>query len=307
MERYQLRFLRRRRPEFDELPAGHRRTAFGVDYAWVRGLQGGEIFFTRHGWAIAESLLPEFWYDEERYRRVGQALTAGTGAVYHVPMAHPRRARFGLVVKFCRFGQNVGLTVVGRGANFDWSRDLLEGAEFSDPFSEFGHLQVLRNRAHGRIRTKRPLAIYCPAAHYPAWQLGRTTSTRWCTNLRLADDQAGVHDHPRIQLEWERVYILVYQWIDGIDLAQAERGGWFDAATVASLTRATARELFACSFAVLDHKPSHIIVRPDRRANWLRHHNDLAWALVDYELLVPNPLAATPDASRGMREELPCP
>jgi len=33
MERYQLRFLHRRRPEFDELPAGHRRAAFGVDYA----------------------------------------------------------------------------------------------------------------------------------------------------------------------------------------------------------------------------------------------------------------------------------
>jgi hypothetical protein len=285
MERYVFPLYRGRRPGFDALPASHRRRVFDVDYAWVRGLQGGEMFFTRHGWAIADALLPEHWFDEGQYRQVGRALAGATGAVYHVPVAHPRRARFGLVVKFSRFAQDVGLTVVGSGAGFGWPEGLLDTAAFADPFSEFANVQRLR--ARGRVRTKRPLAIYCPAAHYPAWQLGREPCHMALVERALVGDQAMLTNCPCTELERERIYILVYQWIDGIDLEEAARHGAVTRGEMEQFTQSVAASVLACGFAVLDHKPRHIILRQTRCGDWLRCGRDWAWALVDYELLIP--------------------
>ena len=287
MERFRLRKHRGRRPSFDALPAAQRRRAFGVDYAWVRGLQGGELFFTRQGWAIAESLLPEQWFDDERYRRVGRALPGATAAIYHVPIRHPRRSRYGLVVRFSRFAQDVGFTYSDASTRFGWPDERLPAAAFNDPFSEFGLLHQLRQASHGRIRTKHPLLIYCPCTHYESWRLGRDPRRVIAGRHRLALDQEHVTDCPRITLEPERLYILVYQWIDGVDLERAGLDQSLPVEMVETFTREVAQTLLSTGFAVLDHKPRHIILRVNRTgSDWLRRHEEWSWALIDYELLV---------------------
>jgi hypothetical protein len=229
MEHYDFRFHRGQRPAFDEVPTTARRRVFGVDYITVRGAQGGDLFLTRAGWAIAESLRPRLWYDGELFRRIGRALTGGTGTVYRVPVPHPARNQIGIVVKFCRFGQDVGLTLAGEGRAFPWPDALLEGAEFLGPFLEFGRVEELRARLRTspRFGTMRPLAIYCPAIRHPRWQLGRSPGREWQHDRPLAADQTGAGDRA-VRHDWERLYILLYQWIEGIDAEEAVAAGLLD-------------------------------------------------------------------------------
>lgn len=291
MEHYDFRFDRRRPPAFDEVPAAAGRRVFGVDYVAVRGAQGGDLFLTRAGWGIAESLRPRLWYDGELFRRIGRALSGGTGTVYHVPVPHPARERFGVVVKFCRFGQDVGLTQVGGagGLRFPWPDTLLDGAEFLGPFLEFGRVEALRAklRRSPRFGTMRPLAIYCPAMRHPRWQLGRAPSRDWQHDRPLAADQAGAGANA-VRHDWERLYILLYQWIEGIDAEEAVGAGLLDREAMIALARTAAEDLAALGFAVLDHKPRHVILRPRRSGGGLlRRGGRPVYALIDYELLVP--------------------
>jgi len=287
MEYYDLRFHRGRRPAFGKVPAAARRRIFGVDYVLVQGLQGGDLYFTRAGWAVADSLLPMHWYDNERFCRVGRALTAGTGSVYRVPVPHRARGSLAVVVKFCRFGQDVGVLDGGGGDVFPWSEAVQADAEFLGPFAEFGRVEELR-RSLGPGRwfgLKRPLAIYCPSVRFLRWQLGRNPSRDWCHDRPLAADQAA-EGAKAVRHDWERLYILLYQWIDGVDAQEAFEDGLIDAATLTGLARRSARDLAAAGFAVLDHKPRHVIVRPT--ADGLVSRRGVpVYAIIDYELLVP--------------------
>jgi hypothetical protein len=288
MEQYDLHLMRGRQPHFDAVPPAARRRVFGVDYVTVRGLKGGDMYFTRAGWAMAPSLLPPQWYDGQRFRQIGQALTAGTGAVYRVPVPHPARGTVGVVVKFCRFGQDVGLTQPKQGCDFPWPDTLLAGAEFLGPFAEFSRLAELR-RALGtqglvHFGTKRPLAIYCPPARYLRWQLGRDPERDWQHDRPLAIDQAQAGDRA-VRHDWDRLYILLYQWINGVDAQDAHAAGLMDEAAMIRLTQRAARELAALGFAVLDHKPRHVILRPTRYGV-LHRDGRPVYALIDYELLV---------------------
>ena len=113
---------------------------------------------------------------------------------------------------------------------------------------------------------------------------------------RLAQDQEHLTTCPRISLESERLYILVYQWIDGMDLERAGQDQSLPVPTVEAFTRDVARLLLSTGFAVLDHKPRHIILRVNRDgSDWLQRHGQWAWALIDYELLVPVANPAQPE------------
>lgn len=286
MENYDLRFHRSRRPAFEAVPATARRRVFGVDYVLAPGLKGGDLYFTRAGWAVAESLLPQHWYDNERFRRVGRALTAGTGSVYRVPIPHSARGSMGVVVKFCRFGQDVGM-LGGGGDLFPWSSAMQADAEFLGPFAEFGRVEELRRALEPDhwFGLKRPLAIYCPSVRYLRWQLGRNPSRDWCHDLPLATDQAAAQDRA-VKHEWERLYILLYQWIDGVDAQEAYEDGAIGEGTMTALAHRSALDLAAVGYAVLDHKPRHVIVRPTGEGLMSRRGRPI-YALIDYELLVP--------------------
>jgi hypothetical protein len=282
MEQYDLNFRQGWRPAWDGIPAGARRRVFGVDYARVRGMQGGEMFFTRYGWEMARALLPRQWFVDDRYRAAGRRLTGSTGTVYMVPHANSGGSKLDLVVKFSRMAQHAGHLEIWPGVA-GWSREV----EFLSPFAEFGNLCRLRD-APGlpRLPTKTPLAIYCPPLHFPLWNLGRQENRLWRYDYALAADQRA-SPYPPVNYEWERLYILLYRWIEGIDAEEAAEHGLLNAETMAELTRAVDRELAARGFVVLDHKPRHIIVRPGRAGGLRRdRHGDILRALVDYELLV---------------------
>mgnify|MGYP000487922688 CR=1 FL=1 len=291
MEHYQLNVHRGRRPAFDEAPEALRRMAFGVDYLAIRGLQGGEFYFTRAGWALAPAILPRVWFDNDRFRRIGKALIKATGSVYLMPIRHPARGSLGMVVKFCRFGQSVGCTHFEPGLLPEAVTPMFYGPEFSGPFEEFGHLarlQAFRGPGGARIRTKTPLGIYCPPTHFAPWQLGRRESEMWRYDYALANEQAAIPPERRIAHHWERVYILLYRWIEGVDLEEAGRNNLVTEEAVRAFTIGVGRELYDAGFAILDHKARHIIVRPDpETGHLLLHRGRTAYALIDYELLLP--------------------
>ena len=262
---------------------------FGVDYAWARGKQGGEMWFTRDGWSIADTLLPAHWFDNAAYRRPGHALAGATGRVYKLPLAHPQRKGYSAVVKFSRFSQSVGVTCVDAGLEFGWSSEELLFARFSDPFSEFGHVTALKAAAGHTLLLKRPLAIYSPPQRYLEWQLGREDALRYPIERRIAADQQSARDCPPTALYWDRIYIMLYQWLDGIDLGEAATRGELSVDDAKRLASVAANRLLAAGYAVFDHKLCHVIIKRTRKGQWLRRNGELALGLVDYELLMPYP------------------
>jgi hypothetical protein len=287
MEGFDTTLGRGIKPDFDDAPARFRRRIGGVDYLHLRGRQNGDLFVTRHGWPVVSCLLPECWFTGQQFRKPGQALAGATGAVYRVPVAHPARSGFALVVKFSRFGQDVGITVAEEMIANRQFMDRVDHAEFLPPFEEFSNLERLRSQCRCIFATKAPLAIYSPPTRYLAWQLGRKNHLQWTYRRQLNASQCD-DTEPKIEYEWERIYILLYRWMDGIDLEQARACGLVSENLAADWTRNAADRLLELGWLVLDHKPRHLIVRPTRRERRiLRRRGKPVLGLVDYELLVP--------------------
>ena len=282
------------KPNFDEAPTRFRRRIGGVDYLHLKGRQCGDLYVTRHGWPVVSSLLPERWFTGEQFRKPGQALAGATGAVYRVPVAHPVNHRFALVVKFSRFGQDVGITVADELIANSQFMDRVDHAEFLPPFEEFANLERLRGQCRGIFATKAPLAIYSPPTRYLAWQLGRKNHLQWAYRHQLSASQNDDPCTAKVEYEWERLYILLYRWMDGIDLEQGRAAGLVPDYRMVEWTRRAADQLLDLGWMVLDHKPRHLIIRPGRRSRRILHRRDQpVLGLIDYELLVPAASATT--------------
>lgn len=291
MEEFDLSLGKLGKPDFDAAPPRVRCRIAGVDYLHLKGRQGGEMFITRAGWPVASCIAPERWFTGNQFRKPGQALAGATGAVYRVPVQHPARNPFALVVKFSRFGQEVGLAVVDQGMRDDAPfMAQVDHAEFLPPFEEFGHLMKLRNQCRGRMATMAPLAIYSPPTRYLAWQLGRKPYLNDTYALQLQQSQHDVPPEQQVRYDWERIYILLYQWLGGVDAEQAYTTGMISHTQMVDWTKLAAEELRGKGWMVLDHKARHLILRRQRHANTpvLRHGKPIM-GLVDYELLCPTP------------------
>ncbi|WP_462321235.1 hypothetical protein [Halochromatium sp.] len=326
MEQFDFRRHRHQPRSFDAAPPTLRRHVLGVDYLHLRGKQSGDLVVTRHGWPVLESIVPSQRFFGDRLRKVGRHLAGATGAVYRVPVAHPARSTFALVVKFSRFAQEA-LISIPPSEPMDWAeRDRIAVSEFLSPFEEFANLERLRASAGMRIPTKAPLAIYSPATRYLDWQLGRIDHRRWWYDRVLAEDQAEQPGGSRVAYDWERMYVLIYRWIDGIDAETACQQGSLTDTELRTLCQEARQTLRDHGWDVLDHKARHVIVRPQRTSGadaGLRsapaltpeaepesqlssmsesecehpstpgrlvcRHGHRLWALVDYELLVPYP------------------
>lgn len=314
MEQFDLRRNRHQPRSFNAAPETLRRRVLGVDYLHLRGKQSGDLYVTRHGWPVLESIAPSQWFVGDRLRKVGRQLAGATGAVYRVPVAHPARSRFALVVKFSRFAQEALLSIPP-SESLAWAeRDRIAVSEFLSPFEEFANLERLRARAGTGIPTKAPLAIYSPATRYLDWQLGRIDHRRWWYDRVLAEDQAEQPAGSRVAYDWERLYVLIYRWIDGIDAETACQNGYLTQAELRDLYLESRQALRALGWDVLDHKARHIIVRPKAEPESeaeterssepgrlvCRRGNKL-WALVDYELLVPYP-ASTAEGLQAQQD-----
>lgn len=288
MERFDFTFLRTEQPPFDEVPAMHRHRLMGVDYVRLRGLHGGELFVTRLGWRGIESVLPRTWFVGDKFCHVGRALAGATGAVYRVPVPHRAGAPMALVVKFSRAAQDAPVAVLEEGLDLDRQEsELVAGAEFLSPFAEFGAIHRLRADAGPAILTKTPLAIYSPPMRYQAWELGRKQYIAHRMSRELLDSQSGVPESRKVSYDWERLYILLYHWIDGIDAEEAERRGVITKETMVALGREARRTLRRFGWMVCDHKPRHVIIRQLPDGGVLRRGGKIVWGLIDYELLLP--------------------
>lgn len=288
MEQFNYKFGRIYQPAFDKVPVAHRYNLFGVDYVRIVGKQGGELYVTSHGWGCMESILPGSWFVDGRFKKVGRALAGATGAVYRVPVVHRARGDFALVAKFSRAAQDISVTLVGRGDHLDAEeRARIEEAEFLSPFEEFGNLMQLRAAAKSEIPTKQPLAIYSPATRYLDWQLGRKSYLCARMSRALEASQRDAPEGHRVKYDWERLYILLYRWIDGIDAEAAMQAGAISKERMIALGQEARVRMRRLGWMVCDHKPRHVIVRNARRKNGLlRRDEELKWALIDYELLV---------------------
>ncbi len=289
MEQFDYRFNRVLHRPFDRVPAHDRFTVFGVDYVRVTGRQGGTLYVTRHGWSCLESVLPKAWFDDDRFKKVGRALAGATGAVYRVPVEHRANENYALVVKFSRAAQDISVTLIDRGDHLtSEERERIEQAEFLSPFAEFGNISKLRTAARSAILAKQPLAIYSPPTRYLDWQLGRKSAL--CTRMDRAmeaSQQDAPEDH-RIHYDWERLYILLYRWVDGIDAEAAAQAGQISMDQMIDLGQEARLAMRRFGWMVCDHKPRHVILRNCRNSkDLLRRRHRIKWALIDYELLVP--------------------
>jgi hypothetical protein len=249
----------------------------GVDYVRLRVADGGDLYVTEHGMPFLEHLNPGNWYEEQWFRNHRVAL-AGSGTVYRVPTRMVERhpvSSIDLVVKWSRVGQDVPLDTL--------SVETAINADFNSPFEEFSLLEELRQsrggRGRSRILTQKPLAIYIPPEKLQLWQTGRSRQKIISKGIR----------HAGVEIDILRSYILIYGWIDGIDAIEAQRRYLFDGLirgnALATLTARISHELDDKGFKVIDHKPTHAIVRVHHGKLARRQDGEVACALVDYELL----------------------
>ncbi len=295
MERYDLTFRRGFRPAWEGVPAAAHRCVFGVDYVSARGMQGGELFFTSYGWRLAEHLLPQHWFNDRQYRLLGRRLEGSTGAVYKFPQAGWRGDRRDLVIKFSRVAQHPGEVYIWPEVAGAWTG----GTMFLSPFEEFANLNHLRlSGPDACIPTQLPLAIYSPPLHFHDWQLGRHVGRFSAYDRRLEADQTEV-DNPPVHYEWDRLYILLYGWLDGVDVEEAHENGRISKASMEQLSIRVDGRLACSGLVVLDHKPRHIIVRPAAQTGLRKGRADVLYGLVDYELLVGREGTVFPKRPRG--------
>jgi hypothetical protein len=292
--------LNSRQEAFDALPLNLRRNVFGVPYAHIRNQASDELFVTTHGWRWLDALLPEHWYHNDHYKRAGERLRFSTGTVYRVPL--PRARGLEVVVKFSRVGQFLDPE---RLLEFPIdSPDFDRG--FASPFEEIRSLEHLRTGASPCILAKRPLAIFSPGERLPAWQLGRVMHRFQRHAACLALDQAGQEPENRVVLQPDREYLLLFQWIRGLNLEECVERGLLDRTEAEEVNQRVLADLRSRGLAVLDHKPDHVIVRFRKDGSLLRRHGRVVYALADFELLVGQRAVATqPDSTAALNPAWP--
>lgn len=276
---------------FEALPAECKARAYGTDYARIILSTGGELYLTRYGWALNSLVVPNAWFVDARYRRQGRRLPNSTGTVYRVPSVAPIGATDSIVVKFSRVAQDVPI-FIDRSADPEVGR-LADTASFNDPFEEIATVMRLRRGPFApdrpRILTKRPLAIYSPPNRYELWQLGRKEGLFAEHAARLEADQEGSKAGLRVSMDLTRDYILLFQWVKGLDTEAMHAAGALSEDEMTALYHRSMRELGANGFIMLDNKPRHLILRLRRNGRLLRRRDALTYALIDFELLKPRP------------------
>ena len=255
-----------------------------VEYVHVRLPGGDDLYLTPHGVPLAERLMPDRYWTDEAWSLANRQRLNGTSAIYRIRTKGGDSAAAGgrdIVLKWNRMGQDVpGATRVRGGA----------GAEFNSPFEEFSLTSELRGSrapAGPRVRTHKPLAIYVPAKKVAPDRLGR----------RLHLLEAKQEDHWEIDLDFQRNYAVIYEWIKGVDAAEALAQGRIAREALAALVERADRELRGRGFVMRDNKPENLIVRPRGPSGLAAGRDGLPlYAAIDFELL-----QRTPQREREVR------
>jgi hypothetical protein len=291
-DRYGVTFNRFARTRFDAFSHQHRRRVFNVDYREFEFPDGGRIFFTRHGLPVAHLLHPQSWYANAAYRDRGVRLPASTGTVYRLEVGQLAGRAVAVVVKFSRFAQHIAADL-STTFREETPAEVIANASFNSPFLEFARVYALREAHYrtGRRRTltKRPLAIYEVPEHEPAWRLGRDACafSLEATIQHLDQEEGGGPEDERVELVRDRSYVLLFGWVRGHDAATLCANGILPEDDMHALVRETEDEMRFQGFGVLDHKANHVILRQRPDGRLVRRGGKLAYALIDFELLVP--------------------
>lgn len=242
-----------------------------VEYVHVKTLDGGDLYATRHGLPFLRHLYPENWYTGKWFKANRERLQ-GTSTIYKVTTKEIGGRSIDLVVKWCRFGQDVPLEtkIIENVLN----------AEFNSPFEEFSLVEELRMNSHGpkdlRVMLQKPMAVYVPPEKLQLWQTGRSKHKI----------MSKIAKHPGVEIDILRQYILIYKWVHGLNAVDAFEQSGIPEQDLGGFTSRVIHELREKGFRVLDQKPAHFIVRirPDNSI-MKDKKNNYVYTLVDFELL----------------------
>ena len=245
-------------------------TVLGVEYLHLQMYEGADLYFTEFALPFAKCLLPENHWRDAAWRDGHRTRLLGSSDVFRVTTKEVDGRSKDIVIKWNRMGQDVP----GETAAIE-----LAGAEFNSPFSEFSLMLEMRNTRYespGQLYTHKPLAIYVPRKFVEAKRLGRKQS-----RMEAID-----RSHGEIDLDWNRNYAVIYEWLKGIDASRAYGKGLLDREGMIAIFERAGRELEAKGYRVLDNKPRHVIVRPKSKNVLARDKSgDILYGLVDFELL----------------------
>jgi len=245
-------------------------TVMGVDYLHLQLADGSDLYLTEYGRPFSRQLLPESHCGDKDWFADHMVILAGTSVIYRVTTKEVDGISKDIVLKWNRMGQDIP----GETTTSD-----LAGAKFNSPFEEFALVIELRNARHespGQVYTHKPLGIYVPRKYVEADRMGRK---------RYILD-AIQRSHREITLDLNRNYAVMYEWVKGIDAAEAFGNGLIDRDTMRALIQRSNRDMKRKGFVVRDSKAHHVIVRPAPGGRPARDRNgDILYALVDFELL----------------------
>ena len=257
-------------------------TVLGVKYLHLRMEDGTDLYLTEYGLPFTKCLLPENHWGDPEWRDRHRVRLLGSSNVFRVNTKEVDGQSKDIVIKWNRMGQDIPGETAAEGG--------LDGAEFNSPFAEFSLVLEMRNtrrEAPGQFYTHKPLAIYVPRRFVEAERLGRR---RWKM-------EAIQQSHDEIDLDWNRNYAVIYEWLKGIDAAKAYGKGLIDHDGMAGLHKRAKHDLRSKGFRVRDNKPRHIIVRPQPNGGLAKDKSGtVLYGLVDFELL-----ERTPAREKAMR------
>jgi len=249
-------------------------TVLGVKYLHLRVEDGTDLYVTEYGLPFTKCLMPENHWTDDAWMKKHSVRLPGTSALHRVRTKEVEGRSKEIVIKWNRMGQDIP----GETRVLDAT-----GAEFNSPFMEFSLVIELRNtrfESPGRLYTHKPLAIYVPRRYVQSEQLGR----------RKKKMEAIERSHEEIDIDWNRNYAVIYEWLKGIDAVEASRSGQLSNEAMAELVQHSNEELNRKGFAVSDNKPQHIIVRPTGDGQLVRiPASKPLYGLVDFELLKRTP------------------
>ena len=258
-----------------QIPAAHlarepRIRVMGVDYLHLQLGDGSDLYLTDYGRPFSRHLLPENHCGDRDWFAAHRVILPGTSALYKVTTKEVAGISKDIVLKWNRMGQDIP----GETSTSD-----LAGAKFNSPFEEFALVIELRNARYespGQVYTHKPLGIYVPRKYVEAERMGRKQYILDAVQRR----------HQEITLDLNRNYAVMYEWVKGIDAAEAFGERLIDRNTMRDLILRSNREMKDKGFAVRDSKAHHVIVRPAPGGRLATDgKGDILYALVDFELL----------------------
>ncbi len=230
-------------------------TVLGVKYLHLRVEDGTDLYVTEYGLPFVKCLMPQNHWADDAWMKAHSVRLPGTSALHRVTTKTVDGKCKEIVLKWNRMGQDIPGETQARDA---------ADAEFNSPFVEFSLVLELRNtrfESPGRLYTHKPLAIYVPRKYVQGEQLGR----------RRHRMEAILRSHDEIAIDWNRNYAVIYEWLKGIDAAEACRTNLLNGTRVDRLGppgergTGTQRVHGQRQQTAAHHRPSHA-----RRAVWRR-------------------------------------